>query len=211
MPQEQYAGPRGRFRTPEPGTLGARLRTLRQAARLSQPALAEAIGTTTATISRYETNDMHPPDPVVTRLAEFFRVTKTFLRDGDDSSRRAPVVGLIGAGAEVLPVDEDLDLGGVDVPANWPDAFALLVQGDSMLPMYEQGGVLIIRGAPRFDPAEATRKVCEVRLDDGRSLVKEVRRGQSPGRYDLLSLNAAPIEGVKIISARPVRAYFPPA
>jgi len=178
---------------------------------MTQDDLAAAVNTTKATISRYETNDFSPPDPVVERLADIFQVTKAYIRDGDESVRRAPIVGIVGAGAAVMPVDNDLDLGGIEVPASWQDAIALRVSGDSMLPLYQDGGILIVRGEQHFDPITAVGKVCQVHLSDGTSMVKEVRRGAALDRYDLLSLNAAPIEGVRIVSARPVRAYYPPA
>lgn len=211
MPDSSQRRPRGRHVTPEPGTIGFRLRHLRTRARMTQDDLAEAAHTTKATISRYETNGFDPPDPVVERLADIFRVTKAYIRDGDETSRRAPIVGTVGAGAEVLPLDDDLDLGGIEVPASWHDAIALQISGDSMLPIYQDGGLLIVRGEQHFDPTTALGRICEVRTDDGRSLVKEVRRGANLGRFDLISLNAAPIENVKLVFARPVRAYYPPA
>lgn len=207
-----FDGPkaRGPAREPDPGTIGWRIRHLRKGAKLTQHAAADLLHVTAPTLSRYETNDMYPPDPVVARMAHLFHTTKAYLRDGDESLRRATIVGRIGAGGVVFPLEEDLDLGGVEVPATWADAAALVIEGDSMLPLYEDGGHLIIRGQPRLFEAEFLRRVCEVRTADGRALVKEVRRGQAPGMYDLLSLNAAPIEGVRLVHARPVKAYYPP-
>jgi len=210
MPDHAPRRPRGRSVTPTPGSIGARVRHLRMRDRMTQDDLAAAVNTTKATISRYETNDFSPPDPVVERLADIFHVTKAYIRDGDESVRRAAIVGIVGAGAAVMPVDNDLDLGGIEVPASWQDAIALRISGDSMLPLYQDGGILIVRGEQHFDPATAVGKVCQVHLADGTSMVKEVRRGAALERYDLLSLNAAPIEGVRIVSARPVRAYYPP-
>lgn len=200
-----------RDRDPVPGSLGERLRQLRIGARQSQAALADALNTTTATISRYETAGVTPPDHVIARLAEHFRVTKAFIRDGDTSTRRAPIVGRVGAGGLVFPVEEALDLGGIEVPGSWTDATAYLIEGDSMLPEFEEGGRLVVRGPMRFDETEVMRRLCEVMTEDGQALFKKVRRSADhPGKYDLLSTNAAPIEGVGIRSARPLKAYFPP-
>lgn len=202
--------PRGRSRDVVPDTVGARMRELRIGMRMTQAIFADAIHSTNSTVSRYETNEIPVPEFIIERLATLARVPKAFIRDGDTSSRLAPVVGYVGAGAEVYAPDEALHLGGIEVPASWTDAVAMTIRGDSCLPVYAEGGTIIVRGDQRFDPEEALRRMCVLELDDGRGLVKEPRRTPDPGRFDLWSPNAAPIEDVVIVSARPVRAYFPP-
>lgn len=209
-PNQQLRGARGPSRTPDPGTVGWRLRTLRTGAKMSQEDVADHVGTTAPTLSRYETNDLPTPDPVADRLARLFKVTPAYIRYGDTSSRIAMVVGYVGAGAEVHLTGEHVDLGGVEVPASWTDAIALQVRGDSGLPLYADGGILVIRGDQRLDEREFLRRMAILELKDGRGLVKEARRSAEPGRYDLWSPNAAPIEAVEVVSARPVKAYFPP-
>ena len=178
--------------------------------KMTQAQLADALHTTGSTVSRYETNDIPVPEFMVDRLAQLARVTKGYVRDGDTSSRLAPVIGYVGAGAEVYPPDNDVHLGGIEVPASWMDAVALEIRGDSCLPVYAEGGLIVVRGEQRFDPEEALRKMCVLELEDGRGLVKELRRTADPHHFDLWSPNSAPIEDVRIASARPVKAYFPP-
>jgi len=52
----------------------ARLRALRVAAGLTQPATARAIGRSTSTLVRYEVGELDPPVSVITALADVLGV-----------------------------------------------------------------------------------------------------------------------------------------
>ena len=69
-----------------------------------------------------------------------------------------------------------------------------------MYPMYEEGTHLFFKRADGVSPA-LFGKECIVQTTDGRTLVKELRRGTRDGLFTLLSRNAPPIEDVEVIWA----------
>lgn len=191
----------------EGSTPGERLRSLRKREKLSQEVTAEEIGVSRVMLTKYETGAHPIPDHVIERFAQRFGVTPAWIRYGDTASRMAPVIGWVGAGA-VIDAVEHAPQGYVEVPGSWVDAYGVRVVSDSMLPDLEEGDTLVFRGDPRFDEGEVLGRLSVVELDDGRGLVKRVRRGSEPGRYTLESTNARPIENVRIASARRVLMHF---
>lgn len=81
-----------------------------------------------------------------------------------------------------FPVGEGWDV--VELPAAKPGCYAIEVQGDSMLPLYRDGDVVIVEpGAP----VRRNDRVV-VRTREGEVLVKTLAR-QTPKAIELLSLN----------------------
>ncbi len=64
--------------------LGARIRTLREAAGLTQEALAERVGVDTQTIQRVERAKVTPSLPRVFALADALEVTMSEMFEGED-------------------------------------------------------------------------------------------------------------------------------
>ena len=129
-----------------------------------------------------------------TGLDEFTRLIEE--RSG---RRTVPLVGLAQAGQGRVFTEDSLPAEAcerVDPPddAAGPGRFAIEVTGDSMLPLYRAGDVLIV------DPAAPVRKGDRVvlRTQGGEVMTKEVRR-RSPKQIELRSLN--PEHGDRIISA----------
>lgn len=122
-----------------------------------------------------------------------------------------PVVGFVGAGGEIA-FNDDFQKGDglyhVDPMPDMPSGMiGLEVRGDSMLPLFRDGYVAFI--LRRQDGVEngALRDWAVARLTDGRTLLKQIRRSAQPGKFDLLSLNADPIEGVDLLWATPVQGW----
>ena len=120
---------------------------------------------------------------------------------GPEFRSSLPVVGRIGAGAEIQPEFEQLGPEGlfeieVAIPVS-ADAIAFEVEGDSMWPRYDPGDVIICsrEGVP-ID--QLVNWEAAVRTQDGRRFLKRVREGGSPGMFILESHNAAPIMNVEI-------------
>ena len=114
-----------------------------------------------------------------------------------------PVVGYVGAGAEVYPFD-DFPLGeGLEkVPApegiGGESIVAVRIRGSSMHPMKE-GWLLFFRRDQDGVPDDCVNNLCVVKVgNDGPTCVKEVRRTQDPCRFTLWSWNADPIEAVEL-------------
>lgn len=115
------------------------------------------------------------------------------------------VVGYIGAGAELYAFTGDEDWAGLDEieapPGASPLSVAGIIRGDSNLPIYEDGEVLLWSERRHdIDNFLNRPKPMIVHLTDGRRLLKMLVRGKSPKRYTLLSPNAPPIEDVEVDS-----------
>jgi phage repressor protein C with HTH and peptisase S24 domain len=114
-----------------------------------------------------------------------------------------PVMGRVGAGAIIEPDFEQVPPEGlftVDLPFPLPeDMLGLEVQGDSMLPRYDSGDVIVVwkeqrRGADSFIGEEAA-----VRTSDGKRFLKTILHGPKRGTYTLDSFNAKPLIGVRLL------------
>jgi repressor LexA len=111
---------------------------------------------------------------------------------------RVPIMGRVGAGAVIEPEHEQVPpegLGEIELP--FPiseEIIAFEVAGDSMLPKYENGDIIVQRHpASSFYGEEAA-----VRLKTGERYLKTIERGKSPSVVNLTSFNAKPINGVKL-------------
>lgn len=117
---------------------------------------------------------------------------------------RIRVVGHVGAGAEVFPFDDYAQGDGFEELEPLPtDAVAVMVKGDSMYPRYFEGE-RIIYIHDGGSPSDYIGQECIVKLEDGRVLLKIVRKGSRKGLFTLESWNAPPIEDQKIEWAAPV-------
>jgi phage repressor protein C with HTH and peptisase S24 domain len=88
---------------------------------------------------------------------------------------------------------------------------AVRVRGDSMMPMMKDGWLAFYHRDQSGVPEDCLGKLCVVKVaDDGPTLVKELRRGSRADTFTLLSVNADPIEDVRlewaarVVSIRPV-------
>jgi transcriptional regulator with XRE-family HTH domain len=122
--------------------------------------------------------------------------------------RTAHAVGYVGAGAEVIPIDDHEPGGGfeeVDIPPGVPEnAVLVIVRGDSMYPRYFDNEYLFYVRDDR-PPSEFVGRECVVALEDSRIFVKVLRRGES-GLFNLESWNAPLIENKAVQWAAPVMA-----
>jgi hypothetical protein len=138
-----------------------------------------------------------------------------------DARPTVPIIGEVGAGGEIYPID-DLPLlpRAIDradeeyVNCEWVDAppgvfpggiVALRVKGASMMPFMPPG--TIVYYAERFDggaPDHCLSSLCVVQMRDQRTLLKMVRKGQSHGKFDLVSYNMETITDVELAWCAPV-------
>jgi hypothetical protein len=127
-----------------------------------------------------------------------------------------PVVGRVGAGAQVPVFDTGLEGASFRVAAppglSPRDIVAVEVQGDSMEPVYSDGDLLFYTRATHDGvPDEAIGHRCVAEDADGMGWVKQVKRGDSPGHFHLVSLNpgAASMWNVPLRWAARVRLHWP--
>jgi repressor LexA len=107
-----------------------------------------------------------------------------------------PIMGRVGAGAAIEPEHEQVPpegLGEVELP--FPIAE---VAGDSMLPKYENGDVIVVFRDQRHPLASFYGEEAAVRLKTGERYLKTIERGNSSAVVNLTSFNAKPINGVKL-------------
>src|SRR5947209_18517993 len=113
-----------------------------------------------------------------------------------------PIMGRVGAGAAIEPEHEQVPpegLGEVQLP--FPiseETIAFEVSGDSMLPKYESGDVIVVYREQRHPLGSFYGEEAVVRLKTGERYLKTVERGKSPSLVNLTSFNAKPILGVKL-------------
>lgn len=129
-----------------------------------------------------------------------------FLGLAEVSSFTVPIVGYIGAGAEIFPIDDHMKGDGMDhipAPPGLVNGIALIVKGESMWPRFMDGDVVVL-DKTQLALDSLLGRTCYVQLTDGRCYLKVVQRGTRPGHWSLISHNAPPIEDVIIDRAFPV-------
>jgi repressor LexA len=128
---------------------------------------------------------------------------------------RVPIVGKIGAGGSVAFLelrDEDhieLDESVPRPPGVSGKLIALIVEGSSMLPKYQDGDIIYIQRTHDGILEADIGDDCAVRLRTGETYVKQLVRGSEPNRFTLRSLNAPDIENVEVEWATRVLFIMP--
>lgn len=168
---------------------------------LSASGLARRAGldSTAFNKSKRQSSDGRPRWPSTESLAKIMQATGATLDEfmslmqstpaRSHGSVAVPLVGFAQAGAggyfddAGFPVGQGWDL--VELPAQSTDtAYALKVQGDSMLPLYRNGDVLIV------EPGAAVRRGDRVVVKTGSGeVMAKVLERQTAGAISLLSLN----------------------
>jgi phage repressor protein C with HTH and peptisase S24 domain len=118
-------------------------------------------------------------------------------------TRTLPIRSYVGAGAEVIPFDDDPPIDTVALP-DWSDLASegYVVRGDSMRPMFHDGDVLFPQRYAS-SPDRHVGGIVLVELKDGRRLVKKLMRGARSGRWTLLSVNPdePPLQDQQVVRA----------
>jgi repressor LexA len=114
----------------------------------------------------------------------------------------APIMGRVGAGAVIEPDYEQVPPEGLgDIALPFPimeETVAFEIVGDSMLPKYESGDVIVVYKDQRHPLSSFYGEEAVVRLKTGERYLKTIERGKSPSVVNLTSFNAKPIVGVKL-------------
>jgi phage repressor protein C with HTH and peptisase S24 domain len=214
-------------KTANPST-AARLRALRERSGLSMAELAKGLGFRGASsYQRYEDPALftkkYLPLDLTEKLVQAFSgrgkppITETEImalaQPGEMAGVRRviPIVGYVGAGAEIYPIDDHPKGQGLDeVESPWPglppSTVAVRVRGDSMTPAYFDGDI-IFYDEQHTDFLHLLGKECVVGLSDGRKFIKQLKR-TADGHWYLYSHNMDPIFGVEILWVGKVRMIW---
>lgn len=148
------------------------------------------------------------------KIAEAFNVpVEVLFTPRSDLKREVGVWGKIGARADVYPLSDYTEAPMYEValpPGVDPDEeyVAFEIEGFSMPPA-EPGWIVIFRKV-ELPVEELVNSPCLVDLADGRRLFKRVRRGYTPGRYNLESWDgSALIEDTEVLRALPFASLTP--
>ncbi|MFC2248519.1 S24 family peptidase [Labrys portucalensis] len=153
----------------------------------------------------------NPRSDTIGQIAAVLKTTVPWLQHGEGPEELdqeeattigVPMMGYIGAGAEILPDFEQVPPEGlytVDLPfAVPPGLIGFEIKGDSMLPRYDEGDVILVYAQQQRAADNFLGEEVAVRTGDERRYLKRLMRGQLPGHFNLESWNARTIENVRL-------------
>lgn len=132
------------------------LKMLREQRGLSQAKLAELLNLSASTIGMYETGEREPRNiETLELIADFFNVNLDRLTKGSLSPTKIPVLGSVVAGIPLEAITDIVDYEEISPSmASTGEFFALRVKGDSMLPRFTDGDIVIIRKQEDVDSGD---------------------------------------------------------
>lgn len=178
----------------QPMKIGDRIRARREELDISQDELAAAVGVKQNTVSSWEVGRTDPKREQMPRIATALGLSLSALELGDNAPelRKFSIMGLIGTGEAVEPLEDNARLGEVEAPAWVPEnAGVVVVRGRSMRPLYRDGNVLLFwQWAADPTPFVGINEPVVCRLTSGGMLVKMIKEeGSAPGLWTLESIN----------------------
>lgn len=184
-----------------------RLQLIRKDRGLSQQKLGEMVGADKASVSRWETGTI--PGYRIKELAQALRCSESDFFEEEEIT--IPILGTVGAGAEVFPIDDlpfitrdlkepdwqGMNVETISVPPGFGRVAAVRVVGDSQYPAYLEG-TLVFYQDRTTPPDELIGSWVICQLKSGAAYLKLLQKGSEYGRYNLESMNAAPMRNVEI-------------
>lgn len=150
-----------------------RIKQLREERDVKQRELAKLLGIEISAISKLELGRVPLRDEYIIKLARFFNVSTNYLLGMEtDTKGLLPVLGTVKAGYNYLAQENIIDY--IDPSINITDPenyFGLIVKGDSMSPLFDEGDYLIVhKNDGEFD----SNDICIVLIDGEEATVKKV-------------------------------------
>ena len=160
---------------------GERLKELRERAGLSQDALASELNKSKSLISMYESGKRIPPYETQELIADFFNVGLDYLMGRENvyltlntsKPQRIPVLGSVPAGIPLEAIEDIVDFE--EIPESMSrngEFFGLRVNGESMVPVFNDGDTVIIQ---KQDSADTGDYVVAM-INGGEATLKKLKR-----------------------------------
>lgn len=168
------------------------LKNRRQQLGLTMLQVAQAVGVSEATVSRWESGDIaNMRRDKIAKLANALQLRPSVVMgvndepEGSSSAVRIPVLGFVRAGYPMDAVENILDYEEIsDEMARSGEFFALQIKGDSMEPKISEGDVVIVRKQSTADNGD----VVVVLVNGDNATVKRFYKAEA---------------GIKLISSNP--------
>ena len=179
----------------------------------TQEWVAEQLGVSQPTVHRWATG-AEPRGDRRDAINELY--ARLYGQAGEAAlSSSIPLMGYLGAGAEVEPDHEQVPPEGldqVDLPFPVPDEMiAFRVRGNSMLPVFKDGATIVVYREQKRPLESFYGEEAAVRTSDGRRFIKTIIKGGAPGTVNLLSWNdPMPIENVHLVWIGEIFSILPP-
>lgn len=172
----------------------------------SQRELARRSGIDEQKIYKYLQGKVHQPrGDTLLRLADVLGVSESWLRsDLGPARERIPVIGRISSGENFLPYEDNPETAPaqeIEFIMDQTDPIAIEVRGESMLPVYRPGDLLLCSRKRGEDIHNCINKDCVVKTDQGEGYIKKLMATSDFGYFNLISYNLAPIENVRLLWA----------
>ena len=187
-----------------PSSLGGRIRAAREAARLSQQAIADHFGLSAQAVSQWETGTTKPGADRIAALARLLHANLEWLINGQgpqappgvsatgetSATISVPVIDYVTAGSWTEVADPFMPGGGFDYIGTdlsiSPASFALIIDGRSMAPEFQPGDKIIID--PSVTPRPGEYVVAKLDETDEATFKKFRPRGRDSGGVDIIEL-----------------------
>lgn len=165
------------------------LKLFRVRAKLTQSELAERMGTTRSQYVKLESGKRRLTDQWIRRAAEALAVPAGALLE----SLTVPLRGSVNGRGEVeaLPLTSPREVEAP--PESSPSMVALIVSGAPLSGVADEGWLIYYED--RQDPATEALigALCVIGLPDGRTVVRKLMRGRTPGLYHLHAMGGNPM------------------
>ena len=178
-------------------TFGERIKKLRLEQKLTQEELAKRCGVSKQNISRYESEGRVPRVTTAKAMATALGVSLEELWTGataptvTDDFVKFDILGEVAAGYGSFAVTE-WENGQVDIPKSWlkgrpqEDYFVLMVRGDSMYPMYQDGDLVLVL---KQSTMNHSGEIGVVIYDDDKATLKRIEYVMGEDWMKLIPIN----------------------
>ncbi len=150
-----------------------RLRELREQHEMLQRDVAKFLNISTSAYGFYETGVRNMSAETAKKLAQFFNVSTDYLlgAENKNNKRLLPVLGTVKAGYNYLAEENIIDYIEPHMNISNPDDyFGLVVKGDSMAPLFDEGDYVVVHKQDDFE----SNKVCIVLINGDEATIKKV-------------------------------------